>query len=378
MRCPAAPAASPRWGWAGARVDGMVVPCWLAIVGTQGQGMCPCSCHVIADACCAARTKQCLLAGCPPHPPTLLPLVCAGARVRHGASAGGQAGAHPRVPGGPRHQVGGPGRWVGGWVGGVGWGGWVMFVLGAGSPGRGCLHLLLHQQQHGPPCLLLPTRPVAPLPLPLPAVLPSGPRVLEHIVDTVIYMEGGRQQPVRMVSPPGHPWVPSAAAALCWCRNLGTAVKHRGGTLPDPTDQLPPPCPACPLPVPALPRCAPSRIGTAAPTRWGCLRCTTTACRWVGGCLLVVGVGGNQVVAVFLFPSAAGFCPPSRALLWRHHPPHHTQVVANPSAIFLSDRDLAPNVSSAVAGAAKASNKMVNSCQPLHCSSPCRCCLLAA
>lgn len=27
----------------------------------------------------------------------------------------------------------------------------------------------------------------------------AGPRVLEHIVDTVIYMEGGRQQPVRLV-----------------------------------------------------------------------------------------------------------------------------------------------------------------------------------
>ncbi len=27
-----------------------------------------------------------------------------------------------------------------------------------------------------------------------------GPRVLEHIVDTVIYMEGSRQQPVRLVS----------------------------------------------------------------------------------------------------------------------------------------------------------------------------------
>lgn len=27
-----------------------------------------------------------------------------------------------------------------------------------------------------------------------------GPRVLEHIVDTVVYMEGGRQQPVRLVS----------------------------------------------------------------------------------------------------------------------------------------------------------------------------------
>ena len=29
---------------------------------------------------------------------------------------------------------------------------------------------------------------------------PAGPRVLEHIVDTVVYMEGGRQQPVRLVS----------------------------------------------------------------------------------------------------------------------------------------------------------------------------------
>jgi hypothetical protein len=27
----------------------------------------------------------------------------------------------------------------------------------------------------------------------------AGPRVLEHIVDTVVYMEGGRQQPVRLV-----------------------------------------------------------------------------------------------------------------------------------------------------------------------------------
>ena len=38
------------------------------------------------------------------------------------------------------------------------------------------------------------------MPLPLPAPFAAtGPRVLEHIVDTVIYMEGGRQQPVRMV-----------------------------------------------------------------------------------------------------------------------------------------------------------------------------------
>lgn len=36
----------------------------------------------------------------------------------------------------------------------------------------------------------------------------AGPRVLEHLVDTVVQMEGGRQSPVRIVSAP-------AACALC-------------------------------------------------------------------------------------------------------------------------------------------------------------------
>lgn len=32
----------------------------------------------------------------------------------------------------------------------------------------------------------------------------AGPRVLEHIVDVVLYMEGDGQSPVRLVRVPGH------------------------------------------------------------------------------------------------------------------------------------------------------------------------------
>ena len=51
--------------------------------------------------------------------------------------------------------------------------------------------------------------------------LPAGPRVLEHIVDTVIYMEGGRQQPVRLVS--GVPGV--AVSSWVHWRLVGQALK---------------------------------------------------------------------------------------------------------------------------------------------------------
>ena len=87
-----------------------------------------------------------------------------------------------------------------------------------------------------------------------------------------------------------------------------------------------------------------------------------TACRWVRGqnsvrdgvCLWLVGwvtvcrVGLLQrVVDTYHSVPAPGSSSP-----WIYTTPNCTQVVANPSAIFLSDRDLAPNVSSAVAGAA--------------------------
>ena len=50
--------------------------------------------------------------------------------------------------------------------------------------------------------------------------LNAGPRVLEHIVDTVVYMEGGRQQPVRLVR---------VRAAQCWCTTVCSAFMRVPG-----------------------------------------------------------------------------------------------------------------------------------------------------
>lgn len=47
--------------------------------------------------------------------------------------------------------------------------------------------------------------------------LNAGPRVLEHIVDTVVYMEGGRQQPVRLVRVRRRACAGLCAAHSCEC-----------------------------------------------------------------------------------------------------------------------------------------------------------------
>lgn len=66
-------------------------------------------------------------------------------------------------------------------AGGRGWGGLKASArLGAVQPGAP--YVLSRQQPSHHPFL-------------------EGPRVLEHIVDVVLYMEGGRQSPVRLVGP---------------------------------------------------------------------------------------------------------------------------------------------------------------------------------